>query len=313
MSDQNNGVVDSGNPGDGGSQNNQAPETNPVTEPNTDFTPEWKSMASGGDADLDKFLGRYSTPNELARFAMNEQRQKNQLVERAKLAPPPADAKPEDIAKWREGAGVPSEAKGYLDGFDLPDTFDKVSNLPVLEAFTEAFHQKHLPKGVAADLMTTYFDLEAKAQQEFMASAEKAAREAETSLSKQLGGLDAFDRAMAATRSYGADLIGEEQYDKLANMVVVDPETGNPVGVLGNNENFYKLLIGNARDAMGDDFSVPVGDPATAIETIEEKLRPLDDKRLTHIRGQGPDLTPEEHQTFSRLSAAATRARARNK
>ena len=123
----------------------------------------WRAVF-GEDEKLQKQLDRYMTPADLGKAFLEQKATISQRFASSKL---PDDATDEQIANWRELNGIPSEAKGYLEGLDKEFGLDE-TDIEYLGDLAERFHGMNLPPEAV------------KASAEWLKSIDEAQKEAYT-------------------------------------------------------------------------------------------------------------------------------------
>lgn len=238
---------------------------------------DWRDRFSGKDDKAKRILGRYSTPENVAKAYLSLRTQLDSgEYKRHSL---PDGAKDEDVAAYRKAWGIPDTPEGYAEGREF-DENDKA----VLGSFTALAHEKHLPKAavdVAFDWYKGFMDETRAAQAEFdnqrHAEAEDALRaewgaeyrsvnNATTNLLKSAGleGLlearmadgtrladsvearkwlsqvaDAMNPALRLTGGTGSTATLEAEYEELRTLMRADPHKyhGDPK----NSARFFEL------------------------------------------------------------------------
>jgi hypothetical protein len=126
----------------------------PATFPET-----WRKDMSGGDAAFEKVLERYASPTAFAdaHRALVAKVSSGELKNVAKA--PPANATPEQVAEWRKEAGLPADAKGYVDAIKLPQgVVPGDADKPLLEGFAAAALKSNMPADAYNAAVGWYFD-----------------------------------------------------------------------------------------------------------------------------------------------------------
>ena len=142
------------------------------------FPEKWREELAGGDTAFQKVLERYTSPKAFAdaHRALVAKVSSGELKNVAKA--PPADATPEQIAEWRKEAGIPTEAKGYVDGLKLPGgVVPGEADRPLLEGFAAAALQANMPPEAYNAAVDWYFknvdsQLKARAESDHTFAAE---------------------------------------------------------------------------------------------------------------------------------------------
>lgn len=150
-----------------------------------DFPDDWSKKMAGGDADLEKLIGRYKSPAEVAK-ALKETQGKLRSGKTATDAPD-GTKDPDGLKAWRKENGIPEDATGY----ELPKPIiERMTDAdkPVLQSFTEFAHKKNLPPGAVATAAEWYIESQDAAFAAQNEADKKAAETTEDSLRKEWGG-----------------------------------------------------------------------------------------------------------------------------
>lgn len=156
---------------------NPAPADPPKPDSNSElhgFSADWRQKLAGDDDKALKQLERFSSPKAMHE-ALNSSRQK--ITELSAGKAPGADAKPEEIAAYREANGIPKESAGYWDGIKLPEGMElSEEGKGVWKPLLENLHSKNVSPELFNEMV------EAKIQVE---QAEAAAQIENDGLDKQ--------------------------------------------------------------------------------------------------------------------------------
>lgn len=124
-------------------------------QPTFDFRKELVDPAGlGNDAEkASKFLGRFNDKNAFIKSVLEAQ---SKLGERDVHRPLAKDAKPEEVAAWRQAHGIPNEPKGYFE--KLPDglVIGK-EDQPFMDAYAKTFLENNVPPATAHALIQQYY------------------------------------------------------------------------------------------------------------------------------------------------------------
>lgn len=229
----------------------------PAVEPR--WPDNWKELAAGGDDKLAKIVGRYQSPQGMAKALAHAQ----DLIRSGELKRTlPADAKPEDVAKWRKENGLPEKPDGYevpkIAGVELsPDD-------PALTSFREVAHGANLSTEQFQKAMEWYGESLRTAQAERF-EADKAAKIAvEDELRAELGG--EYRSTMTLTGRFLDAEFGELKGDVLNARLPDGRKLGNVPEVI---KHFAKM----AAEADGG-IGLIRGD-ATSAKDIDSRLAEL--------------------------------------
>jgi hypothetical protein len=115
-----------------------APASPAIPDPEASPSPDWRS-ALPEDLKSSKSLERYKDVPALAKAYLEVEKKIG-----TPMARPGADAKPEDVARWREANGVPAAP----DAYEFPEGADPKA----IEAFRSEFHKLGIPADAAKTL-----------------------------------------------------------------------------------------------------------------------------------------------------------------
>lgn len=144
------------------------------------------------------------------------------------IVPPGKDAKPEEIAAYREKIGVPAKAEDYGVKVpdDLPENFKTEPQLRALNEVQALFHKHNLPKAAVDELMAWYWNgTKATVAQAIEADKQYAERTLEALKTKWPG--EDYERnttfaKRAQTEIFGDHLDGLRQLTDASGRFVLD-------------------------------------------------------------------------------------------
>lgn len=253
----------------------------------------WRTLVAGDDEKVAKQLDRFTDPKAVvtAYRALQQKLSSGEYV--SKL---PADAKPEDVTKWRKENGIPEDVKGYEmpEGLVVGDA-DK----PLIDAMLTSMHAKNLPKEAVKGIVADYYK-----QQEALA-AQRAEQDADN------------DTAAKETliAEWGAD------YKRNANAIKSLLETA-PGGIkdkiMGarladgkaavHDADFMRWLAQMSREINPMASVVPAGaDQATAIaDELAGLVKQMGDRNSDYWKGP---LAERKQARYRELIDAQSRAK----
>lgn len=131
-----------------------------------------RTKIANGDEKLEKRLGRYSSVESLAEALIQAQ---NKIASGDLKSVLPKDAKPEEVARWREENGIPAKAEDYdltmPDGLVIGDE-DK----PIVADFTKVAHELNMTPAQVQKSVAWYMALQEE-QIDAQAEADEKAKE----------------------------------------------------------------------------------------------------------------------------------------
>ncbi len=261
---------------------------------------QWREGISGGDETLAKIAGDFTDPTHLLKSHYKLQTEKSELARRAALAPPGEKAKPEEIQKYREAAGIPEAPEGYLKDFDLPDSIK--GEEAGLKTFTDVFHKHNLPAPAAQELMSTMADIRLAETQQAFSAADRHFEEFMDKRVKEVGSRTDAEQLLQAENQFVIDAVGQETVDRESEYLAYDPQTGKWIGFVGNLDILRGSISSSARDQLGDTLGAPPGDPEQVISKIQPRYEELQAKYMDSINSGGPPLSEAENSEKSRLA-----------
>lgn len=181
---------------------------------------DWRVDLARGDAALEKFLGRYASPDA----AIKKLKEFNDDFKAGKYRKPLSeDATDEELAAYRKEIGVPDAPDGYYEA--LPEGLvvgedDK----PYVGKFMEAMHGKNAPPEVVNAALDSYYAILQEQAEEQAESAREAER-AGTDLLREEWGAD-YRRNLNAVKSH-LETLPEAVANAITNGRAPD---GTPIG-----------------------------------------------------------------------------------
>jgi hypothetical protein len=255
---------------------------------------DWREKMAGGDEKVLKQLGRYTTPDQVAK-ALIEAKHKISAGEFKK--PLAADASPEDIAAWRQENGIP-------EAFDKYEV--KLSNglvigeeeKPFVDEFLKVAHSSNATPDQVNKMLGWYYETtDARAEEQIKADIEFK-REAEESLRTEWGA-DYKTNLNLLNSVFDAAPEGLKQ-----NLMSARMADGS---VLGNNPEALKFLAGLAREINPVATVVPGAGAGAAAAAIGDEIA-----KLTKLAGdydsdywKGPNSANMQKRLDDLLAAQA--------
>lgn len=236
---------------------------------------DWRKVAAGNDAKLAEQLGRITDLGALGKSWFDAQGK----IRSGELAKPLAkDAKPEEVAAWRQANGIPAEPKGYLE--KLPNGLvigedDK----PFMDAYAKIFHDNNVSPAGAHALIAAYYDGVAKMNTE-------ATRVDEADRQKAIGELrtvwgNDYDSNMSILDNW-LDGMGAE-----AKELFKDATLGNGTRLF-NSPKAVEFLAGVARAQNPLAHLIP-GNSEGGMKNLESELASIEalmaDQRSKYWKG----------------------------
>lgn len=127
-------------------------------EPPTALPENWRTLAAGGDKDVETLLGRYKSLTDVGAALKNMRAELSKKGQGAKTEPPGDDATDEEKAEWRKANGIPEKPEDYGNALKLPEGMVLgEADKPVADSFFKAAHAKGMPQSVVNGALEWYF------------------------------------------------------------------------------------------------------------------------------------------------------------
>lgn len=175
-------------------------------KPSVALTDEMRDTIAGGDKELRKLLGRYTSYKTLAQALRNAQAKIAKGGEKRAM-PDPKDEKA--MAEWRKAEGIPDDPSGY----ELPDAVKSRltdDDKPLISSFTEYAHQRGATPAAVNLATEWYFDTLEAMQGERTAADNEARSRTEEELRADWGTEYKANLRMAASLVEGIPGVGKD-------------------------------------------------------------------------------------------------------
>lgn len=158
-----------------------APSPTPSPSPTATF--DWRKEITGGDEKALKTFERFSTIQDAGKAYLEAVNK----IRSGELAKPLAkDAKPEEVAAWRQANGVPEKPEGYLDKLPNGRVIGK-DDLPMFTEVAGKLHGLNAAPAVMHELAEWYYGLADKESAKISEADKADARGVEDVLRKTWG------------------------------------------------------------------------------------------------------------------------------
>jgi len=222
---------------------------------------DWRKLVAGDDEKEFKRLERMTSPADI--YKMSRELERKISGGEYRRAAPGADAKPEDIAKWRRESGLPEKVEDYSfkfrDGF-VPSDEDKA----LLDEFKGIAFERNLSPEISSNLAQWFLDKQEGMVAEQLEKDYQTKSEAEEELRKEFGA--EYKPNMAMTKSW---LEGTFGADVASQILLARGPDGRKVG---NNPDVVKALTSLAREMMPGGRIVPSGSAESMAKSIGDEL-----------------------------------------
>jgi hypothetical protein len=134
-------------------------EPTPYVNPDGSFTDDWTSNLTGDYEAAAKTAERYKSVPELAKAVYHARQQLSSKDERAYV--PNGSATDEEVAKYREALGIPSDAAEYK--IERPEGIpDEAWDDNLAASYGQLFHEQNIPPAAANALVAKHAEIEAQ-------------------------------------------------------------------------------------------------------------------------------------------------------
>ena len=230
--------------------------TETKTEAKPDWPDDWRAKLSGGNADLDKRLGRYQSPKAIADALIAAQ---NKISSGEIKGGLPKDATPEQLAAYRKDHGIPEK----VDGYDLKDVKFAETNKPIVDKLLAAAHETNqTPAQAKAMVLASEKIIEDMRAQRFEQDAQLKTT-TEDALRAEWG--DEYRRNINLLKNH----IPEGIADRLLSGRLAD---GNPIG---SDPEVLKWLVAEALAKNPTGVIVPQGGSGAAA-SVETRMKEIE-------------------------------------
>jgi hypothetical protein len=222
---------------------------------------DWRKEVAGEDEKALKLLERFSSGKDFGKAyqeAMNK-------IRSGELAKPLAkDAKPEEVAAWRQANGIPEKPEAYFEKLPNGRVIGQ-DDQPLFNEVAGKLHTHNVPPAAMHDLVEWYYGLQDKESATISESDKRDAQAAEDALRKAWG-----DDFRANENHLGNYLAGlPEGLQKAFN-----EGFGGDGRKLMHNPEFKQWLSNIAREFTPVGFVTPGGNDTT-MATLDEEIAKL--------------------------------------
>ncbi|MEI7578616.1 MAG: hypothetical protein WCJ58_01095 [bacterium] len=306
-------IVETSNPVQATEQVNQAPVTEPVktetpkepvksaslldkaaSEVKTEksyWKDDWRQNIAGEDPKLLKELEKHKTPAELAKAYRELQKQFSSTRPTPELA---KDATAEQVAEWREKAGIPESWDKYdttLDNGVVIGENDK----PIVESWLKKAHEMNMKPEDAKKSLQAYFEMNNAAESERIRNAEAQQNAVSEELKKQWG--VQFKENLTVVATHLEKALGAETFNKLNQAVLPDGSYAI------NDPAILNHFLKEARQEQGG--HTVVASPTTDLPSLMERKKQIEKIALTDekLYYNSPELRAELNQIEMELAS----------
>lgn len=202
---------------------------------------DWRTQAAGGDEKVIAKLGRYASPQEVAKALIQVQDKISKGELRSNLG---SKATPEELAAFRKEIGVPDKPEGYQLPAELPIALDQ----GIVKGVLEAAHATNATPQQVQSIISAYAT-QAKAAEDARMAAAVAARDAAIAQISSEWGAETNRNLAILANFNAANMPDDTVRNKVMNATItdIDEKTGKPGplhGVrVGNHPDFIKMML----------------------------------------------------------------------
>jgi len=223
-----------------------------------DWPADWRDKFSGGDAQKAARLQRYASPQALTDALIAAQNK----IRAGDLKPTLGkDAKPEEVAAFREAHGIPAEPGKY----DLGDLEVPEGEKPMVDKFLASAHSVNMTPDQVRTALKAYTDISEEARNARIAQDNEIKASAEDALRAEWGE-DYRTNINLVTNLL--DAAPEGLRDKLLRGRLAD---GTPIG---SSPEALRFLVGLARERNPAGVVVPSG--VITAQSVDDEIQKIE-------------------------------------
>jgi len=230
-------------------------EDKPVSAP-ADWPADWRERAAAGDEKKLSRLQRYASPQAIADALIAAQAKLSET--RPVLG---KDARPEEVAAYREALGIPASPDKYdLSGLELVDT-----EKPMIDKFLATAHAEHMTPSQVRQTLQSYGEISEEMRNQRLKLDEDIKSQAEDKLRSEWGNDYRVNLNLLTNLLDTAPSGVREQllHGRLAD--------GTPIG---SSVEVLKFLTGIARERNPSGVTVPSG--TTTTQGLQDELAKIE-------------------------------------
>ena len=225
---------------------------------------DWKALLAGGNDDIGKLVGRYSSLANVGKALLEKERLIREGKPKVERPTDPKDEKA--MAEWRKSVGIPDDPTGY----QIPDDVKKIltdEDKPVMADFTEFAHKEGITPDGVAGAVKWYAERQAAAAELQHKTDAQQKEQTEDSLRSEWGNVEFKENLTLAKRFLDESPLGA------AGWAGMRLSTGQ---LLGNHPDFMKWAAQAGRDKFGDGVFAS-SDTAAAHESRRKEIERIRD------------------------------------
>ena len=251
---------------------------------------DWREKMADGDEKALKELQKHKSPNEAIRAYRELQKQFSKTRPLPQLA---KDATAEQVAEYRENAGIPESWDKYDTNLDNGIVIGE-NHKEIVDKFLQKAHENNLRPDEVKKSLQTYFEISNTEESAKIAAAETQQAEIEKSLQKEWGAQYKDNLNVVATHLERS--LGSEELSKLNQATLPDGT------FLINNPKILNHFLKQAKSEMGGNTIVPTS--AADFTSLADRKKSLEKMHAEDPRAffNNPDLRRELSEISTTLS-----------
>lgn len=241
-----------------------------------DWPADWRDKASGGDEKKAQRLSRYASPQALADALIAAQNKISAGDLKVSIG---KDAKPEEIAAYREAHGIPAEASKYdIAGIEFEET-----EKPMIDKFLTEAHSVHMTPDHVRAALGAYSKIAEDARNQRVVRDNEAKEKAEDALRADWGNDFRTNINLVTNLLDGAPQGVREKllYGRLSD--------GTPIG---SSPEVLNFLVGLARERNPSGVVVPSG--VATESSVEDEIKKIEGTMRTDRTAYNRDAKMQE-------------------
>lgn len=224
----------------------------------SDWPDDWRAKFAGGDEQKAARLQRYTSPQAIADALIAAQNKLRSGEVKPVLG---KDAKPEEIAAFREAHGIPETP----DKYDIRDLDIAAEEKPLVEKFLTSAHGVHMTPEQVKTSLAAYSEIAEAARNERAAKDQEAKNAAEDALRAEWGQEYRVNLNLITNM---LDAASEGLRDKLLRGRLAD---GTPIG---SSPEALRFLAGLAREKNPAGVVVPSG--VVTAQSVDDEIQKIE-------------------------------------
>jgi hypothetical protein len=252
---------------------------------------DWRQKVAGEDPKLLKELEKHKTPAEFAKAYRELQKQFSSTRPVPEL---PKDATPEQVAEWREKAGIPESWDKYDTNLENGVVIGE-NDKPIVESWLKKAHEMNMKPEDAKKSLQAYFEMNNAIESEKIRNAEAQQNAVTEELKKQWG--VQFKENLVVVATHLEKALGAETFNKLNQAVLPDGSYAI------NDPAILNHFLKEAKQQQGG--HTVVASPTTDLPSLMDRKKAIEKIAVTDSRlfYNSPELRAELNQIEMELAS----------